>query len=60
MVWLPGLERLGDGADEGVVICTCYMFRFMPGETLVVGGCLLRLLSGYAGIDGPLYCKGVL
>ena len=60
MVWLPNLERLGDGVDEGVVVFTCCMVHFMPGEAFVVGGYLLGLLSGCAGFGGSLDCNGVL
>ena len=60
LVWLPGLERLGDGVGDGVVVFTCCMVRFMPGEAIVVGGCLLGLFSGRAGFGGPLDCNGVL
>ena len=60
MVWLPGLERLGDGVGDVVVIFTCCMVCFMPGEAIVVGGYLLGLLSGRAGFGGPLDCNGVL
>ena len=59
MVWLPGLERLGEGVDDGVVVLTCCMARFMPVEAFVVGGFLLGLLSGCSGFGGPLDCIGV-
>ena len=32
VVWLPGLERFGGGVDDGVVVFTCCMVRFMPGK----------------------------
>ena len=60
MVWLLGLECLGDGVDEGVVVFTSYMVRFMPGEAFVDGRYLLGLLSGCAGFGEPLDCNGVL
>ena len=60
MVWLSGLERLRKGVDAEVVVFTYCMVRFMPGEALAVGGCLLELLSGCSGFGGPLYCIGVL
>ena len=59
MVWLPGLERLGDGVGDRVVVFTCCIVRFMPGEAIVVGVCLLGLLS-CAGFGGPLGWVGVL
>ena len=46
--------------DAEVVIFTCCMARFRPGEAVVVGGWLLGLLSGCSGFGGPLACIGVL
>ena len=60
MVWLPGLERLGDGVGDGVVVFTCCMDRVMPGKAIVDGACLLGLLSGRAWFGKPLDCNGVL
>ena len=60
MVWLPGLERLGEGVDEGVVVFICCMVRFMPREAFIVRERLLGLLSGCSWFGGQLDCIGVL
>ena len=54
MVWLPGLERLGGGVYVVVVVFTCHIVHFMPGQAFVVERSFLGLLSSWEGFDGPL------
>ena len=58
-MWYGCRERLRGGVDVVFVVLTCCIVRFMPGEAFVVGGCVLGLLSGCSGLDGPLDCNGV-
>ena len=39
-----------------VVVFTCCIVRFLPGQEFVVGGSFRGLLPSCEGFDGPLYC----
>ena len=42
-----------------VVVFTCYIVRFMPGQALVVGRSFLGLLPSCEEFDRPLNCLSV-
>ena len=56
---VAGSGAFWGGVDVMVVVFTCCIVRFMPGEAFVVGECLLGLLLGCIGFGGPMYCIGV-
>ena len=60
MVWLPDLERLWGGVYVVVVVFTCCIVHFMPGQAFVVGRSFGGLLPSCEGFDGLLNCLSVL
>ena len=59
MVWLPGLERLWGGVYVVVIVFTCCIVCFMPGQAFVVGRYFLGSLPSCEEFDGPLNCLSV-